>query len=273
MNTGNPVMVRALFGDCLVDTWDKAKRDAQECLARGHLLPGTLVYAFGQVNSDLLGELGIAHRMLPCNPGEGVKDFLGLGTRKISGWRGSVNYGISIWRHKLEAVKLALCEQESVIWCDWDTRIIKLPDAALYALLAHGPEFQGRYRQYRRSMCLWRRNDKLPHERKAFHGACFYVRGQYMCDKAIGIMESEDYRLQIDEPVMTLAVDMKYFEGQLMRRVVPEPEQYRDAGIDNPRFHTTHRDVLKNPEGVRSYFAEGKVVKVFKHQIKQEPQI
>lgn len=250
-----PVMVRAIFGDEQVDTWPKSKGDVADCKARGHILPGSFVVAFGQPNSDVLTALGIEHRVVPCAPGEGVHDFLKLGTRNVSGWRNNNNYGIIIWRHKLEAVRLALEEHEAAIWCDWDTKIMRTPDQTLYDSLAAGPEFQGRYRQYRRSISAWRKHSGLDHARKAFHGACFYMRGKDVIQRAIRLMEDE-HRDWIDEPLFTLMVDRMYFDGR-----TPEPDDYMKIGVENHLLHTTHNDVIKQTDKVKPYFAEGRVVR------------
>jgi len=226
-----PVIVHALWGDEIVETYQKTLNDVVEWCKREHRC-GDVTYAFGEQNLSFLKDMGIPARALTIEP---IHNF-GREHRMPHGWKNTINYGLTMWRHKLEAIREALRSYPSMIWLDWDTVCDKPPDDDLWCNLHRGPAFQGRYRQMYRPLCPWR--GETEGRRRAWHGGCFYVRSLAIVDRAIRLME-DHYPDHHDETVWTKAVDEIYFDSESV-----EPINYTVKQFDNFLLYSTRKNVV-----------------------------
>jgi len=239
-------VVRALWGDMEMVTHAKAQTDVRACLERNQDLGAPLkVFCFGQKNLQFLNRFGVSATMLDTNP---VVDWNKTKARSTLD-QGRVNYGLSQWRHKLEAVLAGLAGSPGgVIWLDWDTVVNKPIDAALLSSLASGPRFQGRMRQYHTPHAPWREAEFGV--RRVYHGGCWYVRDPQVIHKAIGV-QAKRYPKMPDETALSWYVDYKMLDGPKL------PEAHREAKIDNPLLYSTKENVI--PSDAKPYFSEGAV--------------
>ncbi len=248
------IAVRALWGDIEMITHAKALADVKACLARQSDLGIPLrVYCFGQKNLQFLERAGCEATILETSP---VVDWNRTRAREPED-QGRINYGLSQWRHKLEAVMAALnapaAGKTGVIWLDWDTVVNRPVDGVLTRSLAMGPPFQGRLRQYHTAHAPWRPAEFG--QRRVYHGGCFYVREPAIIQKAIGV-QAKRYPHMPDETALSWYVDRKMLDGP------QQPAAHREAGIDNPWLYSTKDNVVAST--LKSYFSEGIVKHVGK---------
>lgn len=246
-----PLLVRALWGDCAVVTHQKTLQDVRHASHLRHLLTGleSRVFAFGQENCEFLKAAGY-EPILATE--EGIFDWLRVGGNRTVAGDGRINWRCSMWRHKLEAIKLALRtapNPDGVIWLDWDTVVLAPPDRRLFDNLTIGPPFQGRIRQYNQFQCCWRRTGK----RQVYHGGCLYFRDESVVDRAIALHESL-FSTRTDEIAISRMTEEVFFNN-----TVVSAEEHRRARIDNPVLYSTRRDVVTSDLSVSSYFKEGRL--------------
>ena len=141
------------------------------------------VFAFGKENLASLKRIGFKPTLLsedrlpncrsdaPRSPSKGYQ----------------VNWGVSQWRYKLEAMSAAMDGAGAVVWLDWDVHALQELPEDLWDRLANGPPIQAALRLLWHCQCGWRQTKSLlPHAldvmvddwRWQHHGGLVYVRGQ-----------------------------------------------------------------------------------------------
>lgn len=240
------IAVRALWGDERVVTHRKSIADARRAASQS-LGIEQHVYCYGLDNQRFVRDAGIEPTLLNT---EGIVNWEGTDIPRNPEEEGRINWGLSMWRHKLEALIAAFNDQKpaGIIWLDWDTIISRPVDHVLRDRLSVGARFQGRNRQYCNPHAPWRSPEFG--KRRIYHGGCFYVRDAEIVRAAIKI-QAEQYRLMTDETALTKVVDDVILGGER------HPEQHRVMGVDNPLLYSTNHNVL--PSNEPACFQEGRI--------------
>lgn len=253
-------VVRALWGDIEVSSWPKALRDIQTGGEWRKPVGNcqTLYLTYGVQNTKWLRYWGLEPHQLSE---EGICDLQGKGNRYDGGRRcgGTINFGITMWCHKADAIVQAF-EQfgaTEVLWLDWDT-IIRPERAAVLDTLKGGPVFQGRLRGYK--------NARPPlGSTTVWHGGCYYCRDpeifRRLRDDPIPRNRWVDRKIN-DECILFDLTNKLYFDGKASRM-----RRYRLGGYDNPWLYSTRINVLTDNEFIKpapdgpSMFQEGPIVR------------
>lgn len=189
--------VSGLWGDQHVQRRSKVKRDIANMLKREFQPEPRIAYCYGQENFDYLTRLGLSTRLADDSP---VKDFLQSGNRSPNE-SGNVNFGVSMWRHKLEILDLALQEFDEVIWLDWDCWLHAPLPPEFWEHLNNGARLQASLRMYRRRQCRWRNSDP----RKVPSAAWIYLRCRELSSQLL--RTHDQYPLLREEQVMARTID------------------------------------------------------------------
>lgn len=147
--------------DALVNR-QRAERDEIDCAA---------IYAYGEENYDALEGYLPMHELELASP-DPIVNWDGAPERNPED-RNTVNWGVSMWRHKLDAMRRALTEAPQVIWLDWDVHQIADLPPDFWSRLADGPPFGACLRYYKRPQTWWRPRGQ---QKAVPHGAWVYVR-------------------------------------------------------------------------------------------------
>ena len=148
----------------------------------------------------------------------------------------------SMWWHKLVAIRQCLLDTKGpVIHLDWDTECHgPIPD------MSKGPAFQGRLRWYSRPQCCHRPRGES--KRIVYHGGCMYFRDVATIDRVLEF-HAANCRQYADEAAVSQVAD------EIVGDEIFTPEAHRSAGLDNPLFYSTGRDVLETT--ISPAFREG----------------
>ncbi len=225
----NATCVRALWGDPIIKPYPSALRAMAALSDNKCRKPPTVYYCWGEWNHDFLSRLGIASILVDAKP----VSAWGSEESRNAGPNGYVNYGMSIWRHKLEAIRLALQTHDAVIWLDADVMLTsrRVPKS-YWRVLSQGQPLQAVLRSYRRVQCQWRSTGRtiVP------HGAAIYCRDTNCVSMMISKMER--YPHYTDEVCMAAVLD-DLSGGQWMGRL-----KYRAAGFELIGYNQNKRHVL-----------------------------
>lgn len=198
------IFIRALWGDNTVCTYQKALLDIQERSGRLDCEYPLYCVAYGEHNAAFLRKRGYDNiitraEQLPIQYAANLDRPRPVSKRRP----GTVVDGVMMWWHKLDAIRVVMhgSGASDAIWLDWDTKILKTPDEAMWRMLREGPAFQGAECPWKSSRAPWRTGNKW-----AFHGGCYYVRGVELIEQAI-VKHATQWPLYSDETVMTDIAD------------------------------------------------------------------
>lgn len=221
--------ISGLWGDSEVQRLPKVRRDMVVAMAREHQPAPRVAYCFGEENAEELSPYGLEVRLLEK---AGVVDFRQQGERRTT-QRGVHNYGVSMWRHKLEILRLALENYRHVVWLDWDCWLHAPLPASFWDRLARGADIQAKMRQYKRRQCPWRKQDL----RCVPSAAWIYLRNRSLADRMLEI--HDEFPRWREEQAMAYAIDERIGGWQ-------GAEVYAELGYEPYCFNV--RGQLHQPE-------------------------
>jgi len=229
------IFVRGLWGDGSCHSYPEAlRRFAALSHFRFRKPNPTRYYCWGKWNLDFLRRLKIEAVLVEENA---ISSF-GRDVPRDTSNNGRQPYGLSLWRHKLEAMRLALVDHEAITWLDADIEMTRgqgrLP-RKYWEQLSKGQPLRAVQRRYVRQCCPWR--DDENGRRITVHGAVIYCRETAIIERAIDLMESSDPK-HTDEAVFSMFIDEQN-GGQWTGE-----EGHRNAGYDFPWYDQRRRHVL-----------------------------
>lgn len=142
---GSPVVARGDSSGTLIKTWRDSVHDTP-----------TLLYCWGLNNYKKLQEAGLKPILLGVHPyhnWSGNPD-----TPEAPKFKGVIRYGVSMWLHKLKAVKEALKEHEQVLWLDGDVQQMRELPKQWWRLMQRGAPYRASLSRYKQPQCLWRKD-------------------------------------------------------------------------------------------------------------------
>jgi hypothetical protein len=188
------LFIRGLWGDSSITVHQKTLQDVSVTLHGNEPAP-IEYFAYGRANADYIRKKGAKVTKLSKHP---IIKFTDQ-RRRESSEKGRVNWGMNMWRHKLEIIRCALHTAAHVVWIDWDIRLnpelTEVP-ADFWDRMAAGQPIQGAIRIYRNAMFAHRRD--YWGRRQIVHGGFYYFRGLDTINQIIEIFE-QDYPLSLDE--------------------------------------------------------------------------
>jgi len=240
-------IISALWGDEQVDFWRGAKGDVLKEKRRlergGPVVADRHVFAFGRENYDFLKQHeidklpGIIDLTLLTE--EGIVDWSnGTAGARDPDLRGQVNWGLSYWQHKDQAILAAMETYGEVIWMDWDCAALKPVPGNLWKLLRQGPEVRCSLIGYKRFKAPWRQDDYS--RRLVPHGAFMFFRSKWIVEETARV-QRELYPKYIDETSLAYVIDQHYFNGRWQG-----VEAWEQAGFEIP-IYGTKRLIIKRP--------------------------
>lgn len=188
------VVCRVLWGDESLISHEKVKWDVSVRAAdyskklRGRLHERCV--AFGSHNADFLRSLGYADVIELEDKVPDVYSATDLPPRR----KGRIVNGIHHLWHKLWGIRAAIAAgSKAAIFLDWDVVAQRKPGEDLLAILAGGPDFQGREGHSGWMKVSWRSQEPVawrPDWRQSqmfYVGGCMYFRGLPIIDMVIDI--------------------------------------------------------------------------------------
>ena len=224
--TDRVTFVRALWGDSQIWRHDRSLHELRRALQWKHQPAPLVTYAFGRENAAHLESLGVKPVVLSKAP---VMDFHGNGERKPTGYGGH-NYGVSMWRHKLEAMKVALADHDAIVWLDLDCKLFEPVPADFWERMARGAEVQITVVQYHVRTCTWRPSEK----RVVPEGAFIYCRDVSAVDAVIEMYKR--WPNQIDQTLFARVIDERCDGWQ-------GPDHYKARGYE-PYCHAIRNQLF-----------------------------
>ena len=231
--------VRAIWGqgpssDAPVASYGSAIAAAAHPSAyqRNKLRDQTVVYCWGEWNFQFISNIGWVPTLASHSS---IQNFAGDDTPHSPTNGGRINYGISMWRHKLESMRLAMQTWQEIVWLDWDVHIICRLPSEFWEHLRDGQPLRLAQKSYTRPQCNWR--DGRDNQRISLHGAMIYCRDASLIDDAIRIMHTE-YPNQSDEQSFAKLIDDRT-DGWL------GINGHREHGYDLPMYDPRRLTVLK----------------------------
>lgn len=233
----NTAFIKAVWGDETIPRFPKVWEDVAKALTHPIPVPCNMI-AFGGYNSARLSAIGFHNHQIGTN---GLRRW-DFGTPE-QGPDIHLPYGVSIWRHKLEAIFIALKAFDAVVWLDWDCRLARELPADFWETLAKGPELQAALTKYKHPKCKWRPEGEA--RRYVPCGSWVYVRGLETAAKLLEMQQAEP-RLY-DEQIYA-----KYTDE--LQGGWKSPEAYRAAGFEPPNV-TVHRGVFRDDSPTQLFYA------------------
>jgi hypothetical protein len=138
---------------------------------------------------------------------------------------GHVNWGFSIWRHKLEVLRQAVADHGEIVWLDWDVVLTRPLPGDFWGTLSAGPSFRATLVQYRRHVCRWRKSDQGGYQPLA---AWIYCRDPGLIDDALGWHD--------DNPTRSEQVALAWALDQRMPRDAAFSRRWRHDSLETPYF-------------------------------------
>ncbi len=221
--------VSGLWGDEIVRRVPKVLDDIHTMLKRPIQPEPRVAYCYGRQHFDFVKNLGLETRLASEAP---LEKFSEAEERNPND-RGNVNYGVSMWRHKLEIMHLAAQEFDALVWLDWDSWLHYPLPADFWERLAQGAEIQASLRQYKRRQCRWRSTDI----RKVPSAAWVYLRGSDITARMLEL-HTEMPHLR-EEQIMAYVTDQMSGGWQ-------SPETYKNNGFEPYCFRV--RGQIHRPE-------------------------
>lgn len=218
------MFIQGLWGDERFRRYAKVRGDVERAAKRPLRPAPVTVLCYGLDNLAFLRRLGF---QAICIHPEPVQNYSGHDVDRDhrQDYTGSIAYGISSWRHKLEVILSAVEEFKEVVWLDWDCTLeLPLPGDFWRELRRQQPLQMG-LRWYRRPQCGWRESD----QRLLPHGAWIYCRDPQIIRDVIAIHCTLAEGLCMDEHAFAM-----WFDQQLggWKGI----EAYRSAGYA-PRYY------------------------------------
>lgn len=183
--------VRVLWGTGDSSQWDtklatralnKTMEDVRSCVRRQRAVRG-VTYVYGEDNFQYVQSLGFDARLLDKRP---------------------ILYPSQdgMWRHKLEAIRVAMDDFDEIIYLDHDvqTRFRRVP-RRLWRQLKHRAPLQSSLRSYRRVKIGWRQQGRrlLP------AGAFIYMRDRKIAERLVEVAKAQP--TWTDEHCMAYVID------------------------------------------------------------------
>ncbi len=212
------MFIRGLWGDDKVGTWSKALADVSINLNNnGHPHP-IQTFVYGDVNFKFLSWLRARPVMMSkeavCSWGRSEdRDPSAYSTaRRPSRRDGNLNWGVTVWRHKLAIIRHAIEQFGEVVWLDWDCwRLRDLP-ANFWELLQWGRPFQASLLKFRRRVLPWMNDDYQSNFTP--HGAFIYCRDASIIDQMIAL--SDEFPTYIDEALFIKWIERVWGEWTMI---------------------------------------------------------
>lgn len=211
------LFLHALWGDDATPRRPKVLADIARAAAAPWKPEPCLAFAYGRENEAAMGDVGFATKTLYEAP---LVDWHATGQR---GDNIHAPYGVSIWRHKLHAIRAGLERAEAVCWLDWDCRLMRELPPYWWETMGRGAAFQAALSVYKRDKCHWR--DDPQARRIVPSGSFVYCRSKILAEAMLAI--SAEHPDWYDEQVYAaLTDDIGYVAGR--------PEVYRTRGHQPP---------------------------------------
>lgn len=202
------VFVRGLWGEGEDGerptlTLPKTLQDIQNSLAAKFQPEPLIVYCWGTENQNFLKSHEVESIPVSKRPIENYSGDPETPRGDIDPVVGRVNYGVSMWRHKLESLCMALQIHQQVVWLDWDVHQVQAIPNDFWSILRAGPEIQAALRGYRRPQCPWR-----PRRGRGLvvHGGFIYCRSLLLIERVIEI-HSTKFPTYTDETPISYVID------------------------------------------------------------------
>lgn len=231
--------IRGLWGEAAdseypTHTLPATLYEIDKSLQKTHQPQPTTVYCWGDANFAFLQSRG-ANTVLASH--EPIANYSGnpKTPRGEIDSMGRINFGLSMWRHKLESFRLALQQYEHVIWLDWDVHQIRPLPTDFWSTLAKGQPIQAVLRQYRRPQCPWR----LLGKRIVVHGAFVYCRSLLLIERTIDV-HAQHFSYYTDETAISFVID-ELLGGW------PGINEYRNAGFSPSCYDQRKKYVHPDP--------------------------
>lgn len=229
--------IRALWGNETIPRSPKVWEDVAK--SQNHPIPVECeMIAYGTENSKRLTSMGIKHTPVGS---EGLRRWP-FGTPE-QGSDIHLPFGVSTWRHKLEAIWLALHGFDAVVWLDLDCRLARPLPGDFWETLAEGPELQAALTKYKFPKCKWREEGQA--QQYVPSGSWVYCRGLETAAKLLDMQQAEP-RLY-DEQIYAKYTD------ELMGGWT-SPQAYKEAGFE-PANVTVHRGVFRDDSPSQLFYA------------------
>lgn len=251
------LFIRGLWGDVAIPRLSKVRKDIQRAAGVIHQPLPVMGFGFGEENAEVMREDGSLASVRQVG-NEPLVDWAKTGNRNTAvevqrhpGQRSvrsrpqpvvshHLPFGVSIWRHKLECLRLALREASAVCWLDWDCRLVRELPSDWWEVMSRGKPFQAALTTYKKPKAHWRPGAFGDISRNQVPcGSLVYCRDPGIIDEMI---ELQTYnRDWYDEQVYAAWVDRA--NGGWVG-----PEQYQKLGFSPPDV-LVHRaiHVPKNP--------------------------
>lgn len=201
---GQPTFVRGLWGfpkELASGIWqnvDRARSDIESARLFPHQPTPIRYYVYGCENAEHLDALGYETILLADEP---LLNFTGAADRNPSP-DGKVQYGLSVWRHKMEVMKTAILESGGPIcWLDWDVNTDQPIPPDFWDCLDAGQSLQLKIMRFVRPQCPWRGADT----RLLGHGGLIYCRDVGFIQDAINWQAENP--LYTDEHAFSWVID------------------------------------------------------------------
>jgi hypothetical protein len=200
--------IRGIFGDHEIAKWPKIIVDAVTNVNGRHHPPKIETYCYGKVNSSILNWLRVGYRVLSNDP---VQQWEFAGEKRspsssgMAKSRGMVNYGVSIWRHKLEIIHTALQERKAVVWLDWDCWQIKKLPRVFWKWMHQGQPLQCSMLKFMKPKVPGREGAAACYSP---HGAFIYCRDIKIIDELLAL--SQQHPTYYDETLIALWIEQHW---------------------------------------------------------------
>lgn len=224
------LIVRALWGegkdsDFPIPPYESTlKAIAGTVKARTYQHEKNVIYAYGHDNQTFLQQQGLASVLISADP---IVNWDNAEQRNPSDGN-RVQWGLSMWRHKLDAIHHALYQAEAVIWLDWDCRQVAPLPLDFWEKLAAGPPFRASLRSYLGVQAGWR--TIRPDKRLVPHGAWQYYRRENTTDTIGDVIAAHKthYPTKTDETAVAKYLDLLHggWIGEEQWKATYEPDCY-----------------------------------------------
>lgn len=223
------------------ETLDKTRHDISRSLKVKHQPTPLTVGAYGRENFQHLKGLGVRWPVL-LNP-RPIVNFEYSDQARVSQNNGRINWGLSMWRHKLEIIKWGLGLSDEVVWLDWDIHQVAEMPQDFWERLRDGAPLRAALRCYQNPQCMWRgRREK----RMVPHGAFIYCRDRTLIERAIW-WHTNHHPESTDEVAMAHLIDERMGGWQ-------GAQAYADAGYQAPWYNMRMRHGLPGPARADAVF-------------------
>jgi hypothetical protein len=168
-------IVRTLWGDQTIPrSITKIRKDVRDSLLPSLQVQSGVNVVFGVENARFLSSLGLKVTLID------QREVLWPENR--------------MWRHKLEAWRVAMEQLDEMVFLDWDVRLVRPLSEDFWDQLGRKACLQGCLFQYKNPQAPWRETDW----RKVPSAACVYIRGRETVEALIELWNgSQEWREEI----------------------------------------------------------------------------